>query len=204
MDNKTNKEQILARGTRLADYRKAIGFSQEQFAAGFGIGKSTVELWENGRATGLTRKGAIRIAETSTELKATSKINKAISFTWLYEGKLNETKALTSSLHDFTKHFLSNQKNAAVIEIYDNTHSPILNPGDLVACVNLDLADEKTINDLCLVWQDDINPQLMNVTAVKKNHTLIAQDIHTKKNIEITGAHKASQILWIHKPTTEP
>jgi transcriptional regulator with XRE-family HTH domain len=146
----TKEKQLLKeRGLRLRHLRKMLKLTISDFANLCECGDSTIRQWEQGKASGLSRKGAIKICE---KLKATL----ICDIEWLLEGlhappRLSQPPQTTTLLpipqHFLIQKSLDEEKNIQwemdyfnqlaidplVIRIQDNAMEPYFFKGDYIA-----------------------------------------------------------------------
>lgn len=79
--NKANLSNNLEKGRRLKMLRSQLKLTVAEFSVFLDIGESTIRQWEAGRVSGLSLKGAYKIASKLQEYQVICEVN------WLLEGE---------------------------------------------------------------------------------------------------------------------
>jgi len=124
-----SSSNVQARAKRLIYVRKMLGMTIASFAKKHGIGESTLRHWEKAHLNGLREAGAERI------VAALKSEGIDCSLPWLLHGVGEAPKFVSSkSVSEMTEEeymqhaintFLSDSPDHAVIQLSDNTFSPI-------------------------------------------------------------------------------
>lgn len=164
------QQQLLAeRGTRLRHLRKMLKMTILEFANLCESGDSTIRQWEQGKASGLSRKGAVKICE---KLET---VNLICDIEWLLEGQhtppylkqLPQTVVVPSIPNHFLiKKNADEEKNIKwevdyfsqlavdplIIRIFDDAMEPFFFKGDYAAGSRISgEAIQRLIGKSCIV-----------------------------------------------------
>ncbi len=206
-------EEIRKRGNRLKTLRKLLRYSTLAFSEQCETKESTFKSWEQGRFTGLTATGALRVIE------ACQKEGVTCTLEWLLHGKgLEPTKnsisqevlAITKdSSSPITQELLVFHKlhpNAIDTIVGDDSMEPVFSKGDYVAgirCFDKDIKKLMGLNCIVQLQTGEIIVRTLQAGEQPDFYTLSNLNLNTTielsnfKNIKLFSA---ANIIWIRKP----
>ncbi len=193
-------QETIERGHRLRQIRNMLGMTIEEFGAFCGKGESTIRQWEQGRASGLSHKGAHSII---SKLHGS---NVSCNVDWLYSGEEEPPKYVDATVANLPfLNMMSNKSEADRIQqemtvfkhhaqdaitwmLTDNSMEPMYHPQDYVGGIqyrdeNMRQLDSK----ICLVKLADGETLLRKVKLNEHgNYDLFALNPDTTaKNIAL-------------------
>ncbi len=210
--NLINPEELKNRGKRIKYLRKILRYSSAKaFGEKCGIVESTFKSWEQGRHTGLTTNGALKIVEEC------QKEGVPCTLEWLLYGKGSDpvksnTSALTLTfeldsiniIQEELKIFHRFYSDAIDTIINDKGMEPCFSPGDHVAGIRYFEKDiPKLIGLNCIVQLHNGQLLVRKLLAGEKaeHYTLSCINPTIKENIsKNVRLFSAAYIIWIRKP----
>ncbi len=208
-----SKEQTaIEKGKRVKLLCSMANMTRRQLAKFTGIGYTTLQYWEEGTASGLSEKGAVKLIDTF------NKLGVVCSLQWLLEGAgappaFADDKGQASNSLEIDKavqaeiaFFEQTNTNSTTLQMTDDSMSPLFELGDIVGGVK-QYGD--TIKQLsykpCIIETNDGNKtcRILIYSPLKGEYASVCHNIktdsqpiyHAKLDIK-----SAAQIVWIRKP----
>lgn len=193
--------------------RKLLRYSTLAFSERCETKESTFKSWEQGRFTGLTTTGALRVIETC------QKEGVNCTLEWLLYGKGSEpfkngtsheplmiTRASSSPIAQELLVFHQLHPNAIDIIISDNSMEPVFSKGDCVAGVRYFGEDIKKLIGLnCIIQLPTGEILVRTLQAGDQPDCYTLSCFNSNTGVELSrfknaGLFSAANIIWIRKP----
>jgi DNA-binding XRE family transcriptional regulator len=178
----------VERGRRVKMLRAMLGKNQQEFAALCGVSAISINLWEKGAYSGLSKKGAQKI------IQQLAKENISCSLAWLLEGIGNPpTKSLSQSIEphvsqsvsqvqavsEEVKLFLKHFPNGVIMEITDDSIGGY-KFGDYIGGLWLSSVPQNTASEAFIVCLADGTILLRQIAYDEKKQQYFLYATNTK------------------------